>query len=344
MGKHWEHFKIRGHGGLADLSSPPGGSHAIDQVALAVADPLDACDALTNDVTGNILLIRNGTCDYAVKVQNAADAGAVAVMIFSRYYMSGPVRFMSGSSEDGTSLYRGDVPTIPVLSIPRRDGELLAAMTEDYEGLTVGVRGPIPLAETRHENLASFTSGGPTLDGRIKPDVVAPGHNIISAYPLTDAQVADGDTCGAVKMSGTSMATPVAAGAMALLRQYFTDGYHPSGAANCHDGFEPSAALLRAVVINGAQTMTGFEQRYEKKNGRYYAWYAQPIEPAPSPRQGWGRIDLAKSVPLPSALNPEHASTTVANLAVLDGVDGLAFTASNQARGVCVHVTERTNG
>ena len=114
--------------------------------------------------------------------------------------------------------------------------------------------------------------------------------------------MAGGDTCGAVKMSGTSMATPVAAGAMALLRQYFTDGYHPSGAANCHDGFEPSAALLRAVVINGARTMTGFEQRYEYKNGGYHAWYAQPIEPAPSPRQGWGRIDLAKSVPLPSEL------------------------------------------
>ena len=79
--------------------------------------------------------------------------------------------------------------------------------------------------------------------------------------------------------------------------------------------------------------MTGFEQRYEWKNGRYYAWYAQPIEPAPSPRQGWGRIDLAKSVPLPSALNPD-ASTTVANLVVLDGVDGLAFTASNQARAI----------
>ena len=143
MGKHWEHFKIRGHGGLADLSSPPGGSHAIDQVALAVADPLDACDALTNDVAGNILLIRNGTCDYAAKVQNAVDAGAVAVMIFSRYYLSGPIRFMSGS-EDGVSLYRGNVPTIPVLSIPQRDGELLAARTEDYEGLTVGFRARYP--------------------------------------------------------------------------------------------------------------------------------------------------------------------------------------------------------
>ena len=173
----------------------------------------------------------------------------------------------------------------------------------------------------------------------MKPEVVSPGDNIISARPLTDADVAGGETCGTEKMSGTSMATPVAAGAMALLRQYFTDGFYPSGTANCHDGFEPSAALMRAVVINGAQTMTGFEQRYAAMNGVKVA-YAQPIEPAPSPRQGWGRVDLAKSVPLPSALNVDE-STTVSNLAVLDKMDE-PFTAPDQSRGICVYVTAPT--
>ena len=80
---------------------------------------------------------------------------------------------------------------------------------------------------------------------------------------------------------------------------------------------------MRAVVINGAQTMTGFEQRYAAMNGVKVA-YAQPIEPAPSPRQGWGRVDLAKSVPLPSALNVDE-STTVSNLAVLDKMDQWDF-------------------
>ena len=333
MGKHWEHFKIRGYGGLADLTSPPGGSHAIDQVDVAVADPLDACDALTSDMSGKLALIQRGTCAFATKVQNAVDAGAVAVMIFNHHYLSGPIPFMSGSGFEGTT------STIPVLSIPQRDGSWLAAMVDAYGGLSVGVRGPIPLVDTRHENLASFTSGGPTLDGRMKPEVVSPGDNIISAKPLTDADVASGETCGTEKMSGTSMATPVAAGAMALLRQYFTDGFYPSGTANCHDGFEPSAALMRAVVINGAQTMTGFEQRYAAMNGVKVA-YAQPIEPAPSPRQGWGRVDLAKSVPLPHALNLDE-STTVSNLAVLDKMDE-PFTAPDQSRGVCVYVTAPT--
>ena len=80
------------------------------------------------------------------------------------------------------------------------------------------------------------------------------------------------------------MATPLAAGAMTLMRQYFTDGYYPTGAKVASDGFEPSAALLRAVAINGAQSLTGFNDD------------GYPLDPPPSCKQGWGRLDLAKSV------------------------------------------------
>jgi subtilisin family serine protease len=134
-----------------------------------------------------------------------------------------------------------------------------------------------------HENLAQFSSGGPTFDGRIKPDLVAPGDSIDSA-DLTGS----GDTCGTVKKSGTSMATPLAAGAMALLRQYFTDGFYPTGTKTSGNDLTPSAALLRAVAINGARSMKGFDQ------------YGNPLDPPPSPRQGWGRLNLASSVLLVS--------------------------------------------
>ena len=49
------------------------------------------------------------------------------------------------------------------------------------------------------------------------------------------------------------MATPLAAGAMALLRQYFTDGFYPTGTKISGNELTPSAALLRAVAINGAR-------------------------------------------------------------------------------------------
>ena len=52
--------------------------------------------------------------------------------------------------------------------------------------------------------------------------------------------------------SGTSMATPVTAGNAALVRSYFTDGFYPTGARNGSVGFSPSAALMKAVLINSA--------------------------------------------------------------------------------------------
>jgi serine protease AprX len=57
--------------------------------------------------------------------------------------------------------------------------------------------------------LAYFSSRGLTADGRLKPDIVTPGYNITS--------VARGTTNGYTTMSGTSMATPFAAGVVALM-------------------------------------------------------------------------------------------------------------------------------
>ena len=91
---------------------------------------------------------------------------------------------------------------------------------------------------SKEGQLVSFSSCGPTLDGRVKPDVVAPGHNIISALnsfyrnnyddEATNAQVqpleayeseAYGRTYGMWAQSGTSMATPITAGIIALWLQ-----------------------------------------------------------------------------------------------------------------------------
>lgn len=48
---------------------------------------------------------------------------------------------------------------------------------------------------------------------------------------------------------GTSMSTPIVAGGAVLVRQYFTDGWYPSGAAVPADAFAPSAPLLKAVMM-----------------------------------------------------------------------------------------------
>ena len=123
----------------------------------------------------------------------------------------------------------------------------------------------------RPNGLAYFSSEGPTADGRIKPTLTAPGDQITSA----DWQSA----CGVVAEQGTSMATPTLAGGAALARQYFTDGFYPSGTRTAADSLDPSAALLRAVLIAGASHMTG------PYTGR-----------VPSPSQGFGRVDLGRSL------------------------------------------------
>jgi hypothetical protein len=74
-------------------------------------------------------------------------------------------------------------------------------------------------------------------------------------------------------MTGTSMACPAVSGAGLLVRQYFTDGYYPSGAATPADGFIPTGGLIRAALMNSAVDMTG-------------------ITGYPSNLEGWGRILL----------------------------------------------------
>ena len=98
------------------------------------------------------------------------------------------------------------------------------------------------------QNLAFFSSVGPTADGRIKPDLCAPGYYVFSASAGSTSCGLD----GLRSSQGTSMATPVVAGTAALARQYFTDGHYDGGVIA-----KPSAALLRAVLINSAIDMTG---------------------------------------------------------------------------------------
>ncbi len=120
------------------------------------------------------------------------------------------------------------------------------------------------------DSLASFSSCGPTDDGRIKPEITFPGSGIVSAG--NDASVGT-NNCGTRSMSGTSMATPGIAGLGALVRQYYADGFYPSGVATVGDAFNPSAALVRATLISSATSMTG-------------------VAAIPSNCQGWGRALL----------------------------------------------------
>jgi subtilisin family serine protease len=124
--------------------------------------------------------------------------------------------------------------------------------------------------------IAGFSSCGPTADGRIKPDITVPGTSIISAG--NDFTVSS-NNCGTRTMSGTSMATPGAVGLTALIRQYYTDGWYPGGTSHSTSGFAPSAALLKATLINSATPMSGNALRTVRNTC-----------------QGWGRVLLENAL------------------------------------------------
>ena len=122
--------------------------------------------------------------------------------------------------------------------------------------------------------LARFTLFGPTRDGRIKPDVVGPAWVIAG-----DAQViTKGNACGTTAQLGTSWAAPTIAGAAALVRQYYSDGFYPTGIATPSNRMTPSAALLKATIIAAARRVP----QIATPTG------PQDTKPVPSNEQGWG--------------------------------------------------------
>ncbi|GAI00222.1 unnamed protein product, partial [marine sediment metagenome] len=93
------------------------------------------------------------------------------------------------------------------------------------------------------------------------------------------------------------MASPGAAGAGTLVRQYFSDGFYPTGNANPTDSLAPSAALLKAMLVNCADpSISGYTN-------------------VPNNNIGWGRIDLDSVL---------YFSGDTKNLAIVDEETGLS--------------------
>ncbi len=125
-------------------------------------------------------------------------------------------------------------------------------------GLAIGATQDSP-----NQGIHGSGGSGPTIDGRMKPELHAPGVAITSSAANT--------ACNQTGFTGTSMAAPAVAGVAALTREYYMRGFYPTGAANPSDEFTPSGALLRATLINSGVDMTG-------------------VAGYPSDLEGWGRV------------------------------------------------------
>lgn len=203
---------------LSNLTAPLGVVSSGGTLGLACS-PLPA-----GSLTGAIALLSRGTCSFSTKIRNAQAAGAVAVLVVNNTF--GDAISMG---TDGTP----HQPTVPAYMVSRNDGSGLLP----FGGAPVTIQASLSYFLTGNNDImAAFSSQGPTdVDFRVKPDVVAPGVNVLSAVPRSEC---GGAPCFAF-FQGTSMATPHLAGSAAVVRWL-----HPDW----------TAAQVRSALVNTADS------------------------------------------------------------------------------------------
>lgn len=175
---------------------------------------------------------------------------------------------------------------VSLFSVTKRIGEQLWSFFDTAEQVAATIE-RYAQGWPAYEDIASFSSFGPTKDGRIKPDIVGPGELVSATSGDLDPATENTETCNIGRKAGTSMATPMVAGHTAIVRQYFMEGFYPSGAPG-NTPFLPSGPLMKAVMLGGACDMQGNTEQY------------LPLEDSPSMRQGFGRFCLCNALKLAS--------------------------------------------
>ena len=214
------------------------------------ASPLNGCSALTNGaaINDNIALIQRGTCTFQVKVLNAQTAGARAVIMFNNV------------TGDPIVMALAAPVAIPTVMVSLADGTAIFGQATTTAASPVTATLDVGLDPTKDDRIAAFSSRGPGHDGSgFKPDLSAPGLAIVS----TGA----GSGTAAATLQGTSMSSPHAAGAAALLHQehphvppYVIKSLLQNSSVNGNASGDTSLARhgVGAIRVDSAAALTSF--------------------------------------------------------------------------------------
>jgi serine protease AprX len=218
---------------------------------------------------GMLRLMRTSRLNGAVLSNNSWGPSATAL----GYDLD--TRLVDVGVRDADGEAYGNQPLGYVLSIMNGSGGSQSQGTPD-EALNIISVGATKLRtaggvlQSNYDDIASVSAHGPCLDGRLLPDLVAPG-----CFILSPSGSASWDyTCG------TSMAAPQVAGALGL----FTDYYKSSVSL----GRDPSPAMSKAAVLLSARDLFSNEDAD-----------GVPLGHVPDSKQGWGRLQL------PELINPD---------------------------------------
>ena len=209
----------------------PLGKDSIDIEYVLIPGAGRPADYTGIDVSGKIALVRRGSSTFEEKAKAAYNAGATGIIIYNN--VAGDIKMNAGTVK------------IPICSISQDDGELLAAAGS----------GTLKISNTQTSGpfISDFSSWGPTPSLGIKPEITAHGGNILSA--VTAATGEDGYD----RLSGTSMACPNMAGAVALMRQYVMATF-----PEIADDHKEVAAMVNRLMMSTPDIMLN-------KNGLPYA-------------------------------------------------------------------------
>jgi hypothetical protein len=147
-----------------------------------------------------------------------------------------------------------------------------------------------------------FSSMGPTLDGRLKPDVMASGSGVTSVGSDRDRNGNPGFTNGYKNLRGTSMAAPAVAGIVALMLEQ----YAATSGVNL-DTSPPLPSTLRAILVQTAQDLAGTDPNLNFDTGAVTAYGA-----GPDWATGYGLADALAATQMVAARNFLEDSLDVA--------------------------------
>ncbi|NUM44660.1 MAG: S8 family serine peptidase [Anaerolineales bacterium] len=200
-----------------------------------------------------IALIIRGGCTFATKVDNATAGGAVAVVVFNQF--GGPPITMGAL----------EATTIPAVMLDNANGLDVQAWVSANPGATVRINASTSYIQNSdwEDIMGGFSSRGPSQYNTLKPDVTAPGVNVLAAYAVSSEYAF---------LQGTSMSSPHGAGSAALLMALHPD-WSPA---------EIKSALTMTALTNPAPLDAGTANIY-KEDG---------LTPADWFDMGGGRVDL----------------------------------------------------